>query len=328
MAEIDHVLATQLGLVHRTQAIERGVSPRTIERRCSSGDWERVQPCVFRSCAFAVTHEQRLLAAALAAGSASAVSHRSAAVMWQSRRLTGTVIEVSVPTTTELVLNGALLHRVPDLVPQDVTSIGPIPVTTRPRTLVDLGSVVRPWLVSRTLEEWLRDGHVTVAEVRAVLERVARKGRSGVGVLRTILDGRALGVSSPDSLAEAKLAEALRAVGAPQPVHHHLVTVGFDTFEVDFAYPSERLLIEVDGFAPHTTPAAFEEDRRRQNLLEEAGHMVLRYTAARVMRRAHAIAADIERNRRKRLPGTEGQNPSDVAGYVAENGGGGWSARR
>ncbi len=305
MAEIDQVLANQLGLIHRGQAIERGVSPRTIERRCSTGEWERVQPSVFRSRAFVVTYEQRLLAAALAGGPASAVSHRSAAVMWQSSRLTGTVVEVSIPSTTELVLREALLHRVPDLVPEDITSIGPIPVTKPARTLVDLGSVVRPWLVSCTLEEWLRDGHVTVPEVRAMLDRVARKGRSGVGVLRRILDERGLGVSVPDSLAEAKLADALRAVGAPPPVHHHLIRIGLDTFEVDFAYPFERLVIEVDGFAPHTTPAAFEEDRRRQNLLEEDGHMVLRYSAARVMRRAHVIAADIERNRRARFSAAE-----------------------
>ncbi len=51
--------------------------------------------------------------------------------------------------------------------------------------------------------------------------------------------------------------------------------------------------------------------------------MVLRYTAARVMRRAHVIAADIERNRQKRSRSTQRQNPSDLAGYVAENGGGG-----
>ena len=61
-------------------------------------------------------------------------------------------------------------------------------------------------------------------------------------------------------------------------MYHFLVEVGAETFEVDFAYPEAMLLIEVDGYWSHTTPQAFEEDRRRQNLLVDRGYMVRRYT--------------------------------------------------
>ena len=60
------------------------------------------------------------------------------------------------------------------------------------------------------------------------------------------------------------------------------------------------LVIEVDRYGPHTQPEAFEEDRRRQNLLLDSGHMVRRYSAARVMRRADIVAAEIEEVRRAR----------------------------
>jgi very-short-patch-repair endonuclease len=33
--------------------------------------------------------------------------------------------------------------------------------------------------------------------------------------------------------------------------------------EVDFAWPTERLIVEVDGFETHGTPTAFERDRDR-----------------------------------------------------------------
>ena len=71
------------------------------------------------------------------------------------------------------------------------------------------------------------------------------------------------------------------------------------------------LVIEVDGYGPHTQPEAFEEDRRRQNLLIDAGYMVRRYSAARVMRRSHVVAAEIEEVRRARAT-----TPNSVAKTV------------
>ncbi len=100
--------------------------------------------------------------------------------------------------------------------------------------------------------------------------------------MRELLDTRALRLDASDSDPEVVLAEALQAFGAPPPVYHYLVKVGHETFEVDFAYPEAMLLVEVDGFGPHTTPEAFEEDRRRQNLLVDKGYMVRRYTRNRV----------------------------------------------
>jgi very-short-patch-repair endonuclease len=220
--------------------------------------------------------------------------------MWGIDRFTTSVVEVSVSGHRNIAFEGVQLHRIADLAPSDITTIGPIPVTTRLRTLVDLGAVARPFLVSRALEQWLRERHVTVSQVRAVLDRVARKGRAGAGVLREVLDTRALQLHASDSHPEVVLAEALHAIGAPSPVYHFLVEVGAERFEVDFAYPEAMLLVEVDGYGPHTTPEAFEEDRRRQNLLVDRGYMVRRYTRNRVVNRADAVAAEIDYWRRAR----------------------------
>ena len=197
-------------------------------------------------------------------------------------------------------MRGVRLHRIADLEPCDVTLVDGIPMTTRVRTLVDLGAVARPWLVSRTLEQWLRERHVTIPQVRSTLDRVAWKGRAGAGVLREVLDTRALQLDASDSHPEVALAEALQAIGAPPPVYHFLVQVGAERFEVDFAYPEAMLLIEVDGYWSHTNPQAFEEDPRRQNLLVDRGYMVRRYTTNRVMSRPEAVAAEVDHWRRVR----------------------------
>ncbi len=298
--KVDWHLATQLGLVTLDQSVEDGMSRATRQRRCTTGEWERAHRRVYRSTAFPRSHDQRLLAAVLCAGPGAAVSHYAAAVAWGIDRFTTSLVEVSIADDRKVAIDGAQLHRIPDLVPEHITTIGPIPVTTRLRTLVDLGAVARPFLVSRALEQWLRERHVTVPQVRAILDEVARRGRGGAGVLRTVLDTRALRLDASDSEPEVTLAEALQARGAPPPVYHYLVRVGHETFEIDFAYPEAMLLIEVDGYGPHTTPEAFEEDRRRQNLLVDKGYMVRRYTRNRVIRRADAVAAEIDHWRRVR----------------------------
>ncbi len=298
MVQTDKVFASQLGLAHVKQMTE---SRRTRVRRVESGMWEQVYRDVFRSTAFAETHEQRLLAAALAAGPDGAISHRAATTFWGVDRFDTRLVELAVPAHRHPRLHDVVLHRIADLAPADITMVGPLPVTTRARTLVDLGAVSRPWLLSRALEQWLREGHITIAEIRTSLDAVARPGRSGAGVLRAILDSRALGFEASDSPAEVVLAEALRAQGAPPPVYHHQIRVGHEVFEVDFAYPEVMLAIEVDGYGPHVDPDQHDEDCRRQNLITDVGYLLRRFSARRVFSRPHHVAAEIERIRRSRV---------------------------
>ena len=52
----DGYFAKQLGLITLEQTVECGISSRTRERRCASGDWDRPHPRVYRSRAYAVSH--------------------------------------------------------------------------------------------------------------------------------------------------------------------------------------------------------------------------------------------------------------------------------
>ncbi len=48
--------------------------------------------------------------------------------------------------------------------------------------------------------------------------------------------------------------------------------------EVDFAWPTARLVVECDGFEHHGDRPAFERDRRRDAILVAAGWRVIRVT--------------------------------------------------
>ncbi len=68
---------------------------------------------------------------------------------------------------------------------------------------------------------------------------------------------------------------------------------------VDFAYPDQRLAIEVDGFAAHSTVDAFRRDRSRQNALVTAGWTVLRFTWTEVDRCSPGVGSAIRQARRR-----------------------------
>ena len=63
--------------------------------------------------------------------------------------------------------------------------------------------------------------------------------------------------------------------------------------ELDFALPSEKLCLEIDGRAFHSDDLAFERDRERQNMLVLGGWMVLRFTWSQVTRTPDRVLSEI-----------------------------------
>ncbi len=76
------------------------------------------------------------------------------------------------------------------------------------------------------------------------------------------------------SAAERRLLALIRKARLPTP----LTNVRIGRHEVDFHWPEQRLVLEVDGYAFHSSRRAFEHDRLRDAELQAAGHAVLRFT--------------------------------------------------
>lgn len=88
---------------------------------------------------------------------------------------------------------------------------------------------------------------------------------------------------------EPRFARLLKNAGLSSAEFQH--PVGRD--EIDFAYPALMLAIEVDGYGPHSSRRAFQNDRDRQNVLVGLGWTVLRFTWADVVKRPDHVAAVI-----------------------------------
>ena len=96
-----------------------------------------------------LTAEGRWLAAVLAAGPSAVLSHRSAGALWlvlRSRHLEVTVNGQNRPK------RGIRIHR-SELAPDEITTVRGIPVTTVPRTLLDLATVLPPHQLERAINE-------------------------------------------------------------------------------------------------------------------------------------------------------------------------------
>jgi very-short-patch-repair endonuclease len=63
--------------------------------------------------------------------------------------------------------------------------------------------------------------------------------------------------------------------------------------EVDFLWSVQRLIVEVDGFAFHSSRAAFERDRVRDAELTAAGYRVIRVTWQRLVNEPEAVIATL-----------------------------------
>ncbi len=111
--------------------------------------------------------------------------------------------------------------------------------------------------------------HIALPELwRAHLRN---KGRYGSPAARRLLQAAADGARSQ---AERLLVKLLRDAGITGWRTNYPV----GGYKVDVAFPGAKVAIEVDGWAFHTDEEAFQQDRKRQNIIALLGWQVLRFT--------------------------------------------------
>lgn len=285
--------ARQHGLVERSQAIAAGLPARTFDHLASSY-LERCHPGVYRLRGTPPSREQRLLAACLAAGPDAAVSHRAAASSWGLTEGHADLLEIATPRRRWPRLTHVTVHRSTDLRGEHVTRRAGVPTTNPMRTVVDLGAVCPRAVVVDAVERGLVVRLFTIVALEAMVFDVAQRGRNGVGVLRRVLDDRALKAARPDGLLEPRMARLFRRFDLPPYAFQHRVfDADGEIGRIDFALVMHRIAIEVDGFEAHGTPEAMADDFVRQNRLIAAGWIVLRFTWNQVVRQPRKVAEAI-----------------------------------
>jgi very-short-patch-repair endonuclease len=284
----------QHGIFSLQQAVDLGFAPGQRARRIRAGRWEQPFAGVYRLAGTPPTWEARLLAACLAGGPRGRASHRSAAARWGLPGASREIVEFTCPRWHRARHDGLVVHESLGFNPADTVVRDAIPVTSVDVTLLDLGAVVAEWTVEQALDAALHRRLTTMSSVQATLERLARRGRDGCGVLRTILERRAPIVGVAESPAETALLRMLLRNGLPAPVLQYEVReAGVLIARVDAAYPEWRIAIEYESYEHHTGKLALDRDTVRERRLLRTGWTVVRVTASDLRTGGLDVAATI-----------------------------------
>lgn len=299
-AQAARVAERQHGVVHVETLRSAGLTGSMIERRLSRGQLRRCAPAVYVFGGAPTTADQSLVIQALSTDSEAAISHDSAAYAWGMINRRPRITHVVVRRWQREHRSDCLVHESLDLVESDRAWLRGVPVTIAQRTVVDLGAT-SPWLVERALSTGLRMELFSVGDVDALVRRVAKRGRRGVGVIRPLLDMHRVLSGKTESILEDRFIRILFDGGLqlPETQFHVFDKGGRFVCRADFAYPEYRLLIELDGRSYHSDSGAFQRDRDKQNRTQELGWRTLRFTWDDVHRNpehAKATVASFLRN--------------------------------
>ncbi len=289
---IARVAEAQHGVVARRQLTGLGLGDDAIDYRLAVGRLWIVMPRVYAVGQRRLPPLSRSMAAVLSSGIGAALSHRSAAALWGIRALGGNPIHVTAPSKSR---STKLVRRHCVVLPSDEVTIHEgIPVTTMPRTVLDLAStssVDEVEVAIRQIEFLRLYDRLSLPDL---IERYpGRRGTARVRVALVRIEALPSGrVRSP---LEMKFLPFLHRHRLPRPRLNDWIMVGGKRFQVDCHWAGTGQVVELDSWQAHGTRAAHREDRARDRLLRVAGYEVTRITWAQLDDEPEAIAADLRR---------------------------------
>ncbi len=163
-----------------------------------------------------------------------------------------------------------------------------IPVTSVPRTALDLAAQIRQESLNRLLQRAEELKLFDLPEFESVLVR--NKGHHGASRLR-----RAVAIYAPPPFTrsglELRFLELLAKAGIPRPITAFNVA----GYELDVYWPDLRFAVELDVFETHGSHRSFEEDRLRDEDLKLAGVELTRVTGHRLDREPAQVLERVSR---------------------------------
>lgn len=280
----------QYGVVGRGQLLELGLTEEAIEARLRNGRLHRLYAGVYAVGHRMTSREGQWMAAVLASGPDAVLSHWSAAAFWMIRPNSRSIIDITTPQKSRS-WDGIRRHH-KALPVDEVTVEEGIPLTTVPRTILDLAATESADVVGNLLRE---------SEYRQLHDRLSPwdlveryPGRRGVRKVRTALKRlREEPSGRRRSRLEERFTSFLRVHRLPQPRFNDWILLGGRRYRVDCHWPGTDQIVELDGWEGHGTRSAFREDRARDRALRGAGYSVTRLTWNQLDDEPEAIASDL-----------------------------------
>lgn len=273
----------QFNRVSRRQLLGLGLSDDAIAHRTAAGRFVIVEEGVL-AIAPVLEHDEwgRWMGATLTSPG-TVLSHFSAAAacgLWSLRRVFETVTREGSGGPRR---HGGLLVFRSTTLEGEVTTLRGVPITSVPRTVLDLSARVSDRALARVVREAVRLGLTTLEELADTLGR--HRGRRGSRRLaRSLARYAGLPIERARSGAEVRAFEILRAAERPAP----RLNAKIAGEEADLSWARDQLIVEIDGGPFHLDVG---EDARKQACWEAAGWTVRRVSSDDIYQRPARLLA-------------------------------------
>ncbi len=272
-----------------------GVGSREISRWLDAGRLVTQAHGVYRVGGCPLTTEAAILAAVLVHGPDTWGSHFTAGWLWHVEGIGRPGrIDITRLADTSNERKAAKVHRTTHMPTHHQAHIGPIAVTSLPRTLFDLAGYLSPRALDRAIESALRTRSCTIAALYRVAEELGGRGRRGTVAMRAALEPRGRDYVPTES----ELDLLGRAVVAPIAGIDWQVELsdhqGYIR-RVDGLHRAAGLVIEWDGAAFHDGYAQRQLDEMGDARLRAMGLEVVRYRWADVTQHPVVVRHEVSK---------------------------------
>jgi very-short-patch-repair endonuclease len=280
--------ATHDGIIGRAQALQAGLSETSIAALVRTGIWIRVYPNVYRLAGSPMTPMGWIRAALLAGGGDAYVSHLSAAWLHSLVEQAPSRPHITVPADRSV--RGEPLNVTRTRRPVLPVIQRGLRCTSVAQTILDCATLLDPenldLLVDRAVARRAIGLDALIAACRAADHHRGRR------LLSQRLGARGVAEGPSPSVLESRLARQLRAHGLTAPKAEVKWGPG-RRYRLDFSYPEVRLVVEVNGWAYHSSPEQARRDTARRNVLNRAGWTVLEFDWWEVTNEPGRVVAEV-----------------------------------
>lgn len=278
---MDRWLAGHHGVIATSTLVRLGAPRGTIGHAVERGLLVSIMPGVLRSAHWPAGRFQTMVAAC-ARNNAATIAFVSAAQLWGMRRLPADeAVHVLVPHGSSPDLSTAVVHRCRRIDQVDVVRSRPdgIRLTSPPRTLFDCADVLGVDAASSVLEQLIDTGRGSFDTQVDTWIRLARPRRPGSSTMAVVVRSRPAWRTALQSDLEARvLAEITRQhLPLPQPQYRFALATG-RRVRLDFAWPEQRVALEVDHAFWHAGAVESHIDKHRDRKMAACGWVVSRLT--------------------------------------------------
>jgi len=288
--------ASQRSVFSLSQARDSGMTQDMLDDRRRAGDLWSPHRGVFAVSAAPRTWEQSVVAACLAGGRGTVGSFRAGVHHWELLEMVDPPVEITIPRarSPRFGRGTVIIHRQLDLKPRHCTVRRGVPVTNPLRTVLDAAGVLSDEQMQAVLDAGIAQRLFAMRAVDAERARTAKPGKNGTGKLKALLDRQVLR-DAERTVLEAHMARLWQRFALPAYEFQHVIRSPDGRFlgRPDFVIVEPKVIIEVNGWATHSSPTATDEDARRAHRLLANGWLILTFSWYRVRFESAAVAAEI-----------------------------------